>query len=143
MRFSTLQTSILPHQPFLLFQKTRVRQLSVSKLKKRPVKVFKQRLACEIVQHSFSVRKSTQSVLSKATVLLKNTRGLFLLQLTDVRIESRLEFRKKQNKTKTEFLLNIHQSKGFRESKLLLCIRRNSLRPSVLSCTCTPSGLTL
>ena len=50
---------------------------------------------------------------------------------------------KKKEKRKTEFLLNIHQSKGLRGSKLSLRIRRNSLRPSVLSCTCTPSRLTL
>ena len=39
--------------------------------------------------------------------------------------------------------MNIHQSKGFRESNLLLRICRNSYLPSVLSCACTPMSYTL
>ena len=51
-------------QQFLLFQRTRLRQLSMNKLNKRARQSFQTKALCKKAQHAFSVRKSTQGMLS-------------------------------------------------------------------------------
>ena len=119
----------------------RLIQLSVGNLNKG---------TCQFLNNS--LRAKQRNSLSVSAKALKACYLQYYLKVTETCSSSRcqtrespvsaLEVRKKQTNKQTKFL-NIHRSKGFRESNLLFRICRNSYRPSVLSCACTSMSYTL